>query len=300
MAHRFPSLNALRAFECAARHSSLTLAASEMNVTHAAVSRHIRELEGWLGVELFIRTGRGVELTESGRAMARDLTGAFDQLAAAIAPYSPKRQSSQLVITSDVSFAACWLAPRLGQFSARHPGIEIILDPSPRLVDFKRNEADLGIRYGSGVWEDVQSLLLVRSRMSAVCSPGYLKANRVREPADLVSLPLIHEDVKPLWQDWLSAAGVSRKVTEGGRLVMGHLAIAAAEAGQGFALADALLACDALKAKRLVRPFDVYVGELGYHLVRRAGRAETKPMILFRVWLESEIKASLRTVPWER
>ena len=223
MARQLPSLNALRAFEAAARHVSLTLAASEMNVSHAAVSRHIRELEAWLGVELFIRTGRGVELSAAGRTLANDLTLSFDRLADAVEPYAPKQRRGQLVITSDIAFAACWLAPRLGQFSAKHADFEIVLDPSSRLVDFTRNEADLGIRCGGGGWENVEARKLAPALVSPVCSPAFLKANKIRQPDDLLRVPLLHEDPKQHWQNWFAIAGLKAGVPTGGRLVLGHL-----------------------------------------------------------------------------
>ncbi len=292
MARRLPSLNALRAFESAARHVSFTLAACELNVSHAAISRHIRELEAWLGSKLFHRTGRGVELTETGEGYARDLTPVFDALSEATERFAAPRNRNQLVITSEVPFAALWLVPRLGRFTLKYPEIDLVVDPTDRLVDFAKNEADLGIRYGQGNWKGVDALKLADCSFAPVCSPGFLKANAIASPRDLGRVTLLQEDTKQPWCDWLKAAGVADHVTASGPTLKGHLTLAAAEAGQGFALADEIMAGDALIAKRLVRPFNVAVREYTYYLVRGINAKETKAASAFRVWLTAELAAS--------
>jgi len=148
MPRSLPPLNALKAFEAAARHVSFTLAAAELNVTHAAVSRHIRDLEAWLGIKLFVRTGRGVELTERGKGYAAEVTRGFDILAHATDSASGRRRrrAQKLVVSVEPSFAALWLIPRLGRFTAANPDIELVLDSTNRLADFARGEADAGIR----------------------------------------------------------------------------------------------------------------------------------------------------------
>ena len=296
MARRLPSLNALRAFETAARQVSFTLAAAELNVTHAAISRHIRELEAWLGAKLFHRTGRGVELTEAGADFARDLTPAFDALVRATERFAVPRGRNQLVISSEIPFAALWLVPRLGRFTSLHPGIDLVLDPSDRLADFGKNEADLGIRYGLGKWRDVEAVVLIESNYSPVCSPAFLKANAIAQPSDLARATLLQEDTKQHWIDWIAAAGVRGIVSATGPTLKGHLALAAAEAGQGFALADDITAGDALLAKRLVRPFDISVRHHTYYLVRGAGVKECESATAFHNWLTAELAESVKAL----
>ncbi len=296
MARRLPSLNALRAFESAARHVSLSLAAAELNVSHAAVSRHIRELEAWLGKKLFHRTGRGVELTDDGEAYASDLTPAFDLLVEATGRFAAPRSRSQLVISSEVPFAALWLVPRLGGFTSKYPEIDLVLDPTNRLVDFTKNEADLGIRYGLGEWRDVEALKLIDSEITPVCSPSLLKKSQIRSPGDLAKTILLQEDTKQHWLDWLSAAGIAGKISPSGPTLKGHLAIAAAEAGQGFALADQVTAADALVAKRLVRPFDISIRHQAYYLVWGRGTKKNKAAEAFRQWLTQELETSIASV----
>ena len=296
MARRLPSLDALRAFETAARHVSFSLAAAEMNVTHAAISRHIRELEATLGTKLFHRTGRGVELTGDGETLAHELTPAFDLLVTATERFAAPRSRHQLVISAEVPFAALWLVPRLGRFTAAHPEIDLVLDPSNRLVDFSKNEADVGIRYGHGKWRDVEAIKLIDCSFAPVCSPAFLKSNAIRHPRDLSRATLLQEDTKQPWCDWLALAGVADSVTASGPTLKGHLTLAAAEAGQGFALADEIMAGDALLAKRLVRPFDIAVREYTYYLVRTAGAKECKAASAFRTWLVAELAASVKAL----
>jgi LysR family glycine cleavage system transcriptional activator len=297
MSRNLPPLNALKAFEAAARHVSFTLAAAELNVSHAAVSRHIRELEAWLGAKLFVRTGRGVELTERGSGYVADLTRAFDMLAAATESVSSRRRRRRqpLVVSVEPSFAALWLVPRLGRFTAANPEVELVLDSTSRLVDFTRNEADLGVRYGRGVWTNVASEELTRTNMTPVCSPGLLRTLKSHAPADLAPGLLLQEESRRYWNEWLEAAGVASLSPEGPTLGL-HLTIPAAEAGQGFALADEVIAGDALVGGRLVRPFPVAIKEYGYYFVRGTDRRETKAMAAFRLWLKGEMAQTLAAV----
>lgn len=302
MARRLQSLNALKAFEAAARLTSFSLAAIELNVSHAAISRHVRELEAALGAKLFQRTGRGVQLTEQGQALGRSLTPAFDLLEKATEQFTgSRRRRRQFVISAEISFAALWLVPRLGAFTSKHPDIDLELDPTNRIVDFRTEKVDLAIRYGDGDWRDVTSMKLIDSDSTPVCSPALLKRSKIRTPADLARVTLLQEDPKQHWRDWLEAAGVAEEVTPAGPVLKGHLAIAAAEAGQGFAIADVIQAGDALLAKRLVSPFDIVVRHHAYYVVRGAATKETKTAAAFRTWLAEEIeqtRAALREMSY--
>ncbi|HEX2840905.1 transcriptional regulator GcvA [Hyphomicrobium sp.] len=298
MARNLPSLNALKAFEAAARHASFTLAAAELNVTHAAISRHVRELEGWLGTKLFLRTGRGVELTERGKDYVADVTRGFDVLAAATDRISSRRRRrrQQLVVSVEPSFAALWLVPRLGRFTAANAETELVLDSTNRLADFARNEADVGIRYGRGAWNGVASELLTKTNMTPVASPALLRDKGIRSPADLSPGLLLQEETRRYWSEWLNAAGLADRVVPEGATLGLHLTIPAAEAGQGFALADEVIAGDALVGGRLVRPFAVAIQSYGYYFVRGSDRKENKAMTAFRLWLKTEIAHTLDAV----
>lgn len=289
MAARLPSLNALRAFECAARYGSLSLAASELNVTHAAISRHIRDLEAWLGTKLFIRTGRGVELTTDGKALAEQLTPAFEQLIRALDYFTPPGRRRELTISVEVPFATLWLVPRLGRFTSAHPDIDLIVDPEDRLVDLNKGEADLGIRYGRGQWRDVEAIKLVDADLSPVCCPDFLEQHGIRSPQDIQGSMLLQDDIKQHWRAWLDAAGLGPEIEPSGPLLLGHLAISAAEAGQGFTLADAMQAGDAILEGRLVRPFPIVVRHHAYYLVRGRERKERSAAAEFRAWMIGEV-----------
>ncbi|MBN8913324.1 MAG: transcriptional regulator GcvA [Rhizobiales bacterium] len=298
MARNLPPLNALKAFEAAARHESFTAAAAELNVTHAAISRHIRALEGGLAIKLFLRTGRGVVLTEGGKNYAADVTRAFDLLAAATENASGRRRRrrQQLTVSVESSFAALWLVPRLGRFTAANSEIELIVESTDRLADFARNEADVGIRYGRGVWSNVAADLLARTHMAPVCSPALLRTANVRSPRDLPPGLLLQEEPRRYWKEWLQAAGVAERVSPEGPTLGLHLTISAAEAGQGFALADEVIAGDALVGGRLVRPFDVAIESYAYYFVRAAERKESRAMAALHAWLKSEIADTLDAV----
>ncbi len=297
MIRRLPSLNALRAFEAAARNASFKLAASELNVSHAAISRHIRELEGWLATPLFRRTGRGVELTEDGTRLGHDITPAFDLLCDAMAAFAPQRGQQRLIVTAELSFAALWLVPRLGRFTAMHPNIDIVVDANDRLADLNKHEADLGIRYGKGSWRDVEAVKLFDADNTVVCNPALLRKWRAMTWRDLAGETLIRDDTKDTWPTWLAAAGVpDGAISPSGPTLKGNLVIVAAEAGQGFALADMLQAADALLEGRLVRPFDIVARHHAYWLVRAENARETAAARDFRLWLRGEIEKTRKAV----
>ncbi|MFZ5673684.1 MAG: transcriptional regulator GcvA [Pseudomonadota bacterium] len=296
MARRLPSLNALRAFEAAGRHESFTAAADELFVTHAAVSRHIRELEEWLGTELFTRTGRGVTLTDAGRRYGARLTPLFDDMAEATREAAAQGTVRTLNVSVEPSIASRWLVPRLGRFNELHPDIELNIDPDNRLVDFRSDNADLGIRYGLGRWTDVEIQKLISDvEIFPVCSPRLIKDRGPLTPADLDDFNLLHESRKQYWTDWLQASGVTGVEDWRGTVFQGHLAIEAAEAGQGFALGDMILCTDAMLEGRLVRPFALDMKDHGgYFIVRAKGSKESAPARAFREWLQAEMVETQR------
>ena len=168
MRRRLPPLNQLRAFEAAARPQSFSKAAEELFVTHAAISRHVRELEEWLGTPLFVRTGRGVVLTDAGRRYGARLTPIFDAIAEATRDAMVEGDSSHLTVAPDGAFASRWLVPRLGRFNALHPDIELDVSPGEYFSDFHSGEDDVGIRYGPGDWPEVEAELLLKAKIFPV------------------------------------------------------------------------------------------------------------------------------------
>lgn len=295
MVRKLPSLNALKAFEAAARHQSLVRAAGELNVTHAAISRQVRELERAMRVALFERTGRGVVLTEAGAGLASELTRGLDILASATGRFArTPRGRQRLSITSDVPFARMWLVPRLGEFTSRHPEIDLVLDPTHRVVDLAKEEADFGIRYGAGSWRGLEALKLADVELTVVCAPSLLKREPVATPVGLPPARLIQEQDRCHWTAWLEAAGVADTVTPRGPTLLADVALGAAESGHGFVLTDRLVSADALKAGRLVEPFDLAVPYNAYFLVSPKGKKPSKPAHDFRQWLVGEVSKTLR------
>lgn len=295
MARRLPSLNALKAFEAAARHESFTDAAEELFVTHAAISRHIRDLEEWLGTELFNRTGRGVELTDAGRHFGLRLTPLFDQIAEATREAAAVGDIRQLNVSVEPAFASRWLVARLGRFQDLHPDIELAIDPTNRLADFRSAEADLGIRYGVGPWEDVDAVRLTDVQIFPVCAPSLIVDAPDLKPEDLREYNLLHEQRKQWWADWLQRAGVTGVENWRGTVFQNHLAIEAAEAGQGFALGDQILCTDSILEGWLTRPFNLDLKDHGsYWIARAKGSKETAPARAFREWLLSEMAETNR------
>jgi LysR family transcriptional regulator, glycine cleavage system transcriptional activator len=290
MARRLPSLNALKAFEASARHESFTDAATELFVTHAAISRHIRELEETLGTELFTRTGRGVELTEAGARFGERLTPLFDQLADAAREAAAVGAARTLRVSVEPAFASRWLVGRLAKFNELHPDIELTIDSTNRLVDFYSDDVDIGIRYGNGVWDDTDASKLTDVVIFPVCEPKLIADDKHLTPEGLNEYTLLHENRKQWWADWLAAAGVKAEMDWRGTVFQNHLAIEAAEAGAGFALGDQILCTDALLDGWLARPFSIDMKDHGaYWIVRKKGSKEIPVVKAFREWLLSEL-----------
>ena len=289
MVRKLPSLNAMRAFEAAARHVSFTKAADELFVTHAAISRHVRDLEDWLGLKLFIRTGRGVKLTKAGEKYLTQLSLAFDRLAAATKDILQDAEAGELTVSVEEAFASRWLVPHMGSFNKQHPEIELSIDPNDDLVNFRTNQASFGIRYGMGDWPGVDSELLVRARIFPVCAPELLGERQITDPQEITEFTLLHEDSKQWWAHWLRAEGVDPDENTKGPMFQGHLALEAAEAGQGFALGDQVLTAEALKEGWLVKPLPGFRLQGGYYLVSPSDAQDNGAVRAFRVWIHAEM-----------
>lgn len=293
MARRLPPLNALRAFEAAARQLSFTRAAAELNVTQAAVSHQVKALEERLGVPLFRRVNRGLLLTEEGQRYLPPVRDAFDMLANATDQLKRHDATGALTVTVVPSFAAKWLVPRLTRFREREPDIDVRISASDHLVDFDRDAVDLGIRYGAGNWPDLLVDELFSDNFFPVCSPHLATPERpLGSPADLRHHMLLHEDQTMVdWETWLAAAGV-RDVNAGRGPVFSHgdLVVQAALDGQGVALGRTPLVEDDLASGRLIKPFAFsLLGEWAYYLVCPKATAERPKIAAFRSWMMAEV-----------
>jgi LysR family transcriptional regulator, glycine cleavage system transcriptional activator len=295
MARRLPSLNALKAFEAAARHVSFSDAAEELFVTHAAISRHIRELEEALGTELFVRTGRGVEMTDAGRVFGQRLTPLFDQLADSAREAAAVGATRTLKVSVEPAFASRWLVGRLAKFNDLHPDIELTIDSTNELVDFYADDVDIGIRYGNGIWDDTEASKLSDVAIFPVCAPKLIADVPNLTPEGLGDYTLLHENRKQWWADWLATAGVKTEMDWRGTVFQNHLAIEAAESAAGFALGDQILCTDSLVDGWLSRPFAIDMKDHGgYWIVRKKGSKESAVVKAFREWLLGELTETNR------
>ncbi|HEY1773351.1 MAG TPA: transcriptional regulator GcvA [Gammaproteobacteria bacterium] len=286
-----PPPNALKAFEAAARHGNLSKAAVELHVTHGAVSRQVKQLEDFLGCELFHRLPRGLQLTALGREFAFGVQGAFDQIREAVEAVRVDNSRQVLTVSTLASLAARWLVPRLHRFQKAHPETDIRLSTSPQLTDFDRDGIDLAIRYGRGRWPGVTALRLFTPEEFPVCSPKLLRgAHPLRMPADLKQVPLLHDTTHRHWQQWLELAKVRGIDARQGLVVEDmNVLIQAAIEGQGVALASAPLVQAEIEAGRLVRPFQINLPvELAFYAVYPKNRGGDPFVLTFVDWLREE------------
>ena len=303
---RLPPLNALRSFEAAGRLESLTDAAAELNVTPAAVGHQVKALENYFEQSLFERRYRSIALTEKGRLLLAGLTNGFDRLSESVDAFTALEERRALMITSCTSFASRWLVPRLDEFHALHPDIDVRLDATQRLVDLRRNEFDLGIRFGPGRWEGLEADYLMDEEFIPVASPDLLTRKPVKVPADLAGHTLLHREDSPGplpldWAMWLQAAEVDNVDPERGiRYSMESMAIQAALDGHGIALVSNVLVEADIEAGRLVRLFDLglHVGhDVAYYLAYTSSRVRHPRVAVFRDWILDEVSQSERLIP---
>lgn len=295
MSTPLPPLNALRAFECAARHLSFTRAAEELHVTQAAISHQVKALEEYLGIKLFRRLNRALRLTDEGQAYAPALAEAFEKMRSATRQLRQQHSTAPLTVSVIPSLAARWLVPRLGRFRARHPDADLLIDPSLHLVDLSRGEVDVAIRYGRGHYPGLDIRRLMGEDRFPVCSPELVTGPAaLTSPADLARVPLLHDDNHSEWQAWLKAAGVEGVDAERGTVFTdGGIMVEAAITGQGVAMARRALVNEALRAGTLVRPFPQSLStDLAYYVVCLPERADEPRIVRFREWLLDEAAAS--------
>lgn len=292
MVRHLPPLSTLRSFEAAARNLSFSKAAEELHVTHGAVSRAIRHLEEHLGVELFKRKVRQVELTQTGAAYAAAVRDALERLSAATIQVADRQSTRVLNLSTLDSFAGKWLIPRLFRFRLAHPDIDVRLSTSEKLADFVSDGMDIAIRYGRGRYGRLTAELLMAEDLFPVCSPALLEGpHPLLSPEDLAHHTLIHDDFPIDWTMWLNAAGVKGvDARRGPKFTFSDHAVQAATQGEGVVLGRSALVADDLRAGRLVRPFSLSLpADLAYYLVYPPQSASLKKIRAFREWLLAEI-----------
>lgn len=296
-ARRLPPLTALRAFEAAARHLSFKHAAAELSLTPTAISHQVRQLEDLLGVRLFVRGTRRVDLTPAGQALFPALRDGFDAIARAVQVVRPRTQPRALVLSTTMAFASRWLLQRLARFAADHPDIALHLHTSDEPVDLQGGAAQLAVRYGPGSYPGMKCVPLLPSRFAPICASGL----RVRDPEDLARVPLIgfewfrRDAATPDWPLWFERAGCAALPRQLHFSDEVH-AIQAAIAGQGVALINLALVADELRTQMLCQPFCPELPGHGFHLVWPEAWEVDPDIAKVRAWLLDEAAVSRGSV----
>ena len=297
MLRRLPPLNALKAFEAAARHESFTRAAEELCVTQGAVSHQVKALEAVLGVKLFNRERQRLIITEAGRDYLVVLRDALDRIAVGTERLIQRQSSGVITVSTSPDFAAKWLVNRLGRFAETHPGIDLRISATLHHVDFAREDVDLAVRHGEGNWPGLDIVRLSSEQLFVVCSPKLLAGrNRIAKPSDVLKFPLLHLDNGDAWARWFAAAGVEgAEHVHGPVLNRASMVIDAAIDGQGVALARTTLAATDLINGRLVRPFAQALRlEKTYWIVCPKATSDRVKIKTFREWLLAEAASDTR------
>jgi LysR family glycine cleavage system transcriptional activator len=296
MVDRLPPLQTLRAFEAAARRLSMTGAAEELHLTHGAVSRQIKALELHLGVPLFRRLTRKIELTETGATFFSSVTRFLSELSRESEAIRSRGDTKRLVISSGVSFASKWLTPRLHRLMARYQDLDVHLQVTDTLFDFALDQVDVALRYGAGDYPAATAERIMNETVSPVCATSYLeRVGELSNPTDLNRCQLIHEiGMTATWERWFALVTMPYSNTRGPGYSHGSMSIEAAIRGEGVALGRSVLVAEDLVQGRLIAPFpkaklDV---EWGYDLVYRTGNGDHPKVRAFREWIVGEIKAT--------
>ncbi|KQZ28268.1 transcriptional regulator GcvA [Duganella sp. Root1480D1] len=289
---RLPNLSALRAFEAAVRHENFSRAAAELCLTHGAISHQVRALEEELGVQLFTRNGRQVTATPEARHYATNVARCLAELVDGAAALRPQKGLQRLSVTSIPSFAARWLAPRLGQFIEQHPQIEVMLQVGQQLQDLAMEEIDIGIRFGRGNYPGLETEHLAGEVLYPVASPRYRNGELPISPRDLEQATLLRSE--DAWTPWFQAAELYLPEPTGG-IIFDDLSmqIRSAVDGEGIALARHLVAMQEVASGHLVRLFDLAIPCANeYYLVIPPNSMQKPQVRAFRKWLKAEITQS--------
>ena len=292
-----PPLNSLRAFESAGRHLSFSKAAEELSVTPGAISQQIRGLEDFLEIKLFKRRNRSIVLTDAGQIFLPLLSDGFSSISEAVDTVRKSQCDHPLTITAPPSFTSKWLIPRLCKFQSLHSDIDVRIDASSHLVDFVREDIDVGIRFGDGEYPELESIFLFSFDLIPVCSPELLTDGKgLGDVSDIRHHTLLHDDdrnIDPSWPDWamwLATAGVDDiDASRGIHFHQGEMIIEAALEGQGIALVSSVMAAGEIESGRLVQPFETRLPvRLRFHLVTSAQKARNPKVAEFRQWILQE------------
>ncbi|BBP76262.1 LysR family transcriptional regulator [Pseudomonas gingeri NCPPB 3146 = LMG 5327] len=288
--HRLPPLNAVRAFEAAARLGSYVSAAKELHVTQPAIGRHVKALEEYLGTSLFKRTPRGVLLTADGWRYFEQVSSALTQIADVSYEFTSRREQRWLRLLVVPGLAGQWLRHQLPEFRALHPGIRIALEPNASFRQISAERTDLGIAFGDPEDFEGATELLCQPAIFPVCAPDFLaQCPPLQVPKDLLNLTLLHEDDGYWWRHWFHSQGVKARLSSEMSYVSADQVIDLALSGAGVGLTNSLLVMDELEKGLLVRPIGHEARLEGYLLLSPPGGLKPEAKA-FRLWLLEKLK----------
>jgi LysR family transcriptional regulator of beta-lactamase len=279
-------LNALRAFEAAARHLSFTRAGLELFVSQGAVSHQVKALETRLGTPLFRRLPRGLALTDEGLALIPVVQDAFDRLGSTLDRFSGGRYREVLTVGVVGTFATGWLLDRLPDFARAHPDIDLRILTNNNRVDQAGDGLDLAIRFGDGAWHGMDAQPVLAAPLTPLCAPSI--AARLSDPRDLAAETLLRSYRRDEWLAWFAAAAAPAPAIRGPMFDSSVTTAAAAAAGHGVALLPPAMFASLLAEERLVRPFAAEVDLGCYWITRAQSRNDTRAMARFREWIGRE------------
>jgi LysR family glycine cleavage system transcriptional activator len=287
----FPPLETLRVFEVACRHGSYSEAARELHVTHSAVSQRIRQLEEALGLTLFERQGNRMVPTSGGLRLQAGLKSAFLEMNAALASIQTRRKDTEITVSLLPVMAARWLVPRLSRFRARFPHINLHIKTGQSLANFKSDGVDIAIRFGTGDWKGLRAIKLLDEEFFPVCSPGLNGGRLPKDPASMLSQPLLI-DRNLSWHAWFKSAGVKLdRDIAGTSFTDTNALMEAAVMGQGIALGRLSFTRSDILAGKLVRLSEHSLRVAYCHYVVYPIASESNPALAaFRDWLVEEAR----------
>ncbi|MTI09445.1 transcriptional regulator GcvA [Curvivirga aplysinae] len=295
---QLPPIAAMRALEAAARHKNFTKTADELNITQSAISHQIRHLEEVWGFKLFVRRKGGLDLTPKGDTISRVIRGFLEDMEKTLASFEDADRRGSLRVSLLQSFAVNWMVPRLPDFTAEHPDIDVWISTKEEIIDFADEEVDVAIRLGGGNYPDLFTELLLQEKVFPVCAPSLLdEYGTPKNPRDLLKFPLLlrfNEGRTATWQEWFEYSGVTdAPLSFGARYPDTNMALQAAINGQGVALVRSAHMERELQEGRVVRLLDVdYQSPSSYYFICPKGRENAPKIKAFRDWVLAQAKVA--------
>lgn len=284
-----PSLAALRAFETVARTGSHSAAARDLNVTHAAIAQHVRTLETELKTSLLVRQGRGMALTDVGKRLAAALGDGFDIILNGIREVTAEAEARPIALSVTPNFAESWLMPRFTDFWTKHPEIALSIQPNMQVVDLRRDQVDLAVRYGLGDWPGLEATPLIAADYTVVGAPSLIGDRNVEGFSDLEGLPWIFETAHKEARRWVIASGLDAENTVMHEVATFGMVMGAVRNGQRLTVAASTMVEAEIAQGKLVALMRHRPANLGYYIVHPKGVLSPRAKVL-KAWLRAQAR----------